>query len=173
MQPSPSINMLIFSHWSFHVNLTNMNDSSLCHAWIENTPETASLKVLVQASGTDRKTTLALLSPFTREVTQSCQGCQRLLTGSKKHLHGPERSCRSIIMNIIRGTEVRVITNGSSPTVWREVEGWAADHMRLTTPRPRQGRVREVPVCLTVFSTLFEFPMTAVTKCHNRWFKTT
>lgn len=44
MHHSPSIKMLIPSHQSFHINLINVDDSSLCHAQIENIPETTSFE---------------------------------------------------------------------------------------------------------------------------------
>lgn len=95
---------------------------------------------------------------------------------SKKHFHGPEGSCGSIIIQVMSGTEVRVVRTGPWSTPWKMVgKGPLTTSASLNSGLAKAGRLKvqraTAPVCLAVLATgvgtLYEFPVAAITNCHD------
>lgn len=95
---------------------------------------------------------------------------------SKKHFHGPEGSGGNIIIQVMRGPEVRVVRTGPWSTPWKVVgEGPLTTSASLHSGLAKVGRLKvqraTAPVCLAVLATgvgtLHEFPMAAITNCHD------
>lgn len=121
--------MLIPSHKSIHINLINLNDSSLCHAQIEIYQRPLLLQVSAQASGMTRGPAIdhARL-PVTFHKGRDTELPR--LPGSRlalRNLYGPEGCAEACLLMLLEdmleetlmSLDVRVVTNRLWSTMWK------------------------------------------------------